>query len=170
MKKLIGFLIAACLVQAPAFAMVVGKVDVQKILVSIKEGVKVRDELKGTFEKRQKELQKEEEGIRKQQEDLQKQASVLSEAARGKKEKDIQDMIVTLQNKSTGYQKELQEMENKKKKPILDKIKGIIDEVSKKSDVDVTFEASTAPVIYAKQEKDLTDEVIANYDKKYPGK
>ncbi len=170
MKKLIGLVIAGCLVQAPAFAMLIGKVDVQKILVTIKEGAKVRDELKVTFEKRQKELQKEEEGIRKQQEDLQKQASVLSEAARGKKEKDIQDLIISLQNKSTNYQKELQEIENKKKKPILDKIKGIIDEVSKKAEVDVTFEASTAPVIYAKQEKDLTDEVISSYDKKYPGK
>ena len=68
------------------------------------------------------------------------------------------------------YQKEITEMENKAKGPILEKVKGIVDEVSKKADVDVTFEASTAPVIYAKEEKDLTQEVIDAYNKKYPKK
>ena len=31
----------------------------------------------------------------------------------------------------------------------------------------LTFEMSTAPVIYAKSEKDLTSDVIKEYDKKF---
>ena len=31
-----------------------------------------------------------------------------------------------------------------------------------------TFEASTAPVVYAKNEKDITEMVIKSYDKKFP--
>ena len=66
-----------------------------------------------------------------------------------------------------GYQKEIQEMENKMKKPILDKVRVVINAVSKNKNVDVTFEASTAPVVYAKNEIDITEEVIKSYDKKH---
>ena len=55
----------------------------------------------------------------------------------------------------------------KYKKTILNKLRGIITDVSKKAGVDMTFESSTAPIVYAKNEKDLTDEVIKEYDKKF---
>ena len=54
------------------------------------------------------------------------------------------------------------------KAPILNRVREIINSVSKKAEVDVTFEASTAPVVYAKNEKELTDEVITQYNKKFP--
>ena len=55
-----------------------------------------------------------------------------------------------------GYQKEIQEMENKMKKPILDKVRAVINTVSKKQNVDVTFgKLPTAPVVYAKMKLTL---------------
>ena len=53
------------------------------------------------------------------------------------------------------------------KKPILDRVRAVINSVSKQKNVDVTFEASTAPVVYAKNEIDITEEVIKSYDKKH---
>ena len=147
---------------------VVGKVDIQKVLLSVKQGQKVRDQLKSEFEKKKKVLDKEQNKIKKLQQDFAKQSLVMNDKAKLSKEKEIQEMIIKLQQKSLGFQKEIQEMENKMKAPILNKVRDIINNVSKSAGVDVTFEASTAPVVYAKNEKELTDEVIKQYNKKFP--
>ena len=170
MKKLLMVLALSALV-VPAYAKVlVGKVDVQKVLLNVNDGIEVRSKLKKVFDSKQELLKKEEEKIRKAQQDYEKQKSVLNDKAREAKERDIQGLIDGIQKQTMEYQKEITDMENKAKGPILEKVKAIVDEVSKKADVDVTFEASTAPVIYAKEEKDLTQEVIDAYNKKYPKK
>ena len=53
MKYLVS-LLAMSLMSFQAFSFVVGKVDVQNVLVSVKEGKKVRDQLKDEFEKKRK--------------------------------------------------------------------------------------------------------------------
>lgn len=163
----VALLVSSFLVSGQAFALVLGKVDVQKVLISVDQGKKVRDQLKKEFDTKQNEIKKEEDKIRKMQKDFEKQSAVMNDKARGKKQKEIQDNIMGLQQKSMDYQKTIQEMENNLKRPILENIKKVVEEVSKDSNVDVTFEVSTAPVIYAKEEKDLTDEVIKKYNKKY---
>ncbi len=150
------------------YALLVGKVDVQKVLVTVKQGSKVRDQLKKSFDKKQIELTTEQSKIQKLQKDFEKQSLVMNDKAKSTKEREIQGKIMQLQQKSMGFQKEIQQLESKLKKPILDRIKDIITTVSESAKVDVTFEASTAPVIYAKNEKDLTDKVIKAYDEKYP--
>ena len=154
-------------ISMPSYALLVGKVDIQNVLVSVKEGKKVRDQLKDEFEKKRKILDSEQEKIKKMQQDFSKQSLVMNDKAKVEKEKEIQQKIIELQQKSLGFQKEIQEMEGKMKAPILERIKTIVDKVSKSAGVDVTFEMSTAPVIYAKSEKDLTSTVIKEYDKKY---
>lgn len=166
MKYVISLLMMLS-VSTPSFALLVGKVDIQNVLVSVKEGKKVRDQLKDEFEKKRKILDSEQEKIKKLQQDFSKQSLVMNDKAKVEKEKEIQQKIIELQQKSLGFQKEIQEMEGKMKAPILERIKAIVDQVSKKAGVDVTFEMSTAPVIYAKSEKDLTSVVISEYDKKY---
>ena len=52
----------------------IGSVNVQKVLVSVKEGKKVRKKLKSEFESKQKELREEEKKIQKMQSDFQKQS------------------------------------------------------------------------------------------------
>tara|TARA_B100000925_G_scaffold285772_1_gene262524 strand:- start:7878 stop:8381 length:504 start_codon:yes stop_codon:yes gene_type:complete len=151
-----------------SFSMVIGKVDIQRVLLSVSQGKKVRDQLKAEFEKKKKVLDKEQQKIKKMQEDFQKQSLVMSDSAKVEKEKQLQEAVMKLQQKSLGFQKEIQEMENKMKGPIIDRVREVVTSISKKSKVDVTFEASTAPVVYAKNEKDLTEDVIKAYDKKFP--
>lgn len=146
---------------------VVGRVDIQHILVTINEGKKVRDDLKKTYDSRQEELKKDEEKIRKLQEDFKKQSAVLNDSARAKKEQEINDKIIAIQKKSQDFQQEIQEKEQTLKKPILEKLREVIEEASKAANVDMTFEVSTAPIVYAKEKRDLTEEVIKLYNKKY---
>lgn len=161
-------MICSLFISTPVFAkFVVGKVDIQRILLSVNEGKRVRDQLKKKFEQKQKVLKTEESAIRKEQESFEKRKNLLSDQKKEEGGRGIQEKILKLQQKSVQYQKEMQGMENKLKKPILEKLKDIIDQVSKKEGVDITFEVSTAPVVYAKESKDLTNEVIKQYDKKH---
>jgi outer membrane protein len=150
-----------------ATATTIGKVDIQKVLLTIKQGQAVRTKLKKSFEKKQTLLKKDETNIRKMQQDFQKQSLVMNDSAKAKKQKEIQGAIVKLQQKTQKFQSEIQKMENKLKKPILERVKVIIEAVSKKANVDVTFETSQAPILYTRTEKDLTDDVVKAYNKKH---
>ncbi len=148
-------------------SVMVGLVDIQKIITSIKEGKTVQKNLEKSFNDKKAILKKDEDKIKKAQEDYKKQAMVLAENARSTKEREIQEMMLKLQNKTMEYQREIQKMEQDMKKPILEKLRPIIDEVSKVNKVAMTFELSAAPIVYAEEKKDLTEDVIKAYDKKY---
>ncbi len=167
--KLLLLSLLVLVLSTSAFAKVsVGKVDVQKVLVTVKQGSAVRDQLKKAFEEKQKILKDEEEKIRKMQDDYQKKATVLNDKEKMKKEREIQEKIMSIQQKTSSYQKEIQDLEQKLKTPILDRVKTIVDEVAKGADLDMIYEAATAPILYAKDEKDYTDEVVKLYNKKFP--
>src|SRR5690606_11405205 len=151
-------------------SVVVGLVDIQKIITTIKEGKNVQKTLEKSFNAKKALLKKDEDKIKKAQEDYKKQSMVLAEAARANKEREMQEMMMALQNKTMEYQREIQKMEQDLKKPILDKLRPIIDDVSKESKVTMTFELSAAPIVYAESKKDITEEVIKAYDKKHPAK
>ena len=167
--SLIGFfcLLNFVSVEKSLAKVVVGKVNIQKILVSVNESKKIRKKLKATFEKKKGVLKKEEEKIVKMQDDLKKQSSVMNAKARRKREMKIQESFMKLQQKTVEYQKEIEKMENKFKRPMLEKIRKIVDEVSKKSNVDFTYEESGAAIVYSKESKDLTNEIIKIYNKRH---
>jgi outer membrane protein len=150
-------------------SVLVGLVDIQKIITSIKEGQSVQKNLEKAFNDKKAILKKDEDKIKKAQDDYKKQSMVLAEAARMNKEREIQESMMKLQSKTMEFQKEIQKMEQDMKKPILEKLRPIIDEVSKANAVAITFELSAAPIIYAEAKKDLTEEVIKAYDKKHSG-
>jgi outer membrane protein len=169
MKFVLALMLAALSVSSFA-NVVVGLVDIQKIITTINEGKNVQKQLEKNFNDKKVVLKKDEEKIKKVQEDYKKQSMVLADAARATKEREIQEQMLKLQNKTMEYQREIQKMEQDLKKPILDKLRPIIDEISKSNGVAMTFELSAAPIVYAENKKDLSEEVIKAYDKKHPGK
>ncbi len=169
MKFAVLFL-ALCFASSSFATVTVGLVDIQKVITTIKDGKNVMKSLEKSFNDKKAILSKEEVKIKKAQEDYKKQSAILSDQARATKERDIQQMMLGLQNKTMEYQKDIQAQEQTLKKPILEKLRPIIDEVSKASEVAITFELSAAPIVYAESKKDITDEVIKAYDKKHTGK
>lgn len=151
-------------------SVLVGLVDIQKIITSIREGKAVQKKLEKAFNDKKSTLKKDEDKIQKAQQDYKKQSMVLAEPARLNKERELQEMMMKLQNKTMEYQRDIQKMEQELKKPILERLRPIIDEISKASKVDMTFELSAAPIVYAENKKDLSEEVIKAYDKKHPAK
>ena len=167
MKKL---LIALCFVGITLSAQgktVIGKVNIQKVLLEVNEAKRIKTKLEKMAKKKQGLLKKEESKIKKMQEDFQKQSLVMNDKAKAKKEREIQKAIMQIQQQAAGFQQDMRKEEEKYKKPILEKIRKVIEAVSKKAGVDMTFEVSIAPVIYAKSSKDLTKAVIKTYNKKH---
>jgi outer membrane protein len=165
--KIILFLLLSFNLSFAVAEVKIGVVNIQEILNSIKEGKKVTGQLKKSYEEKKSKLRKEEERIKKAQDDFVKQGAFLSAEAKAKKEKKIQADIMALRNKTMEYQRDIQKQEANLKKPILDKIKKIIDKVSKSSGVDLTIEVSASPVVFAKSKLDLTPKVIKQYDQQY---
>jgi outer membrane protein len=146
---------------------IIGVVNIQKIMNDIKEGKSVNDKLQKSFESKKAELKKEEDRIKKSQDEMMKQASLLSAEAKSQKQMKMQEEILKLQQKTMEYQKDIQKQEADLKKPILEKLKEVVDEISKAEGVDFTVEVSSSPVVYAKSKKELSDLVIKAYDKKH---
>ena len=145
----------------------VGLVNIQKIIGEIKEGKAVNKTLEKSFKSKQKSIKKEEEAIRKLQEQIQKQSKVLSDSAKAKKFAEIQKMVADARAQTQKFQKEIQKQEAELKKPILEKLKKVIDKISSEEKVDLTFEISSSPIVYAAEKIDLNDKVIKAYDKEH---
>ena len=146
---------------------ILGRVNIQKVLLEVNESKRISKKLKAAFEKKKQEIKKDEKKIIKMQEDLKKQTLVMNDSTKRKRQQEIERSILQLQQKTLESQKEIEAMENKYKVPILEKIRKIVDNVSKKSGVDFTYESSSASIIYSKKSKDLTGEVIRAYNKKH---
>lgn len=168
MKLILGLMLLTFSLPSFSQSVLIGLVDIQKIITTIKEGKNVQKTLEKSFNDKKAILKKEEDKIKKMQEDYKKQSMVLAEGARAQKEGDIQKSMMALQQQTMKFQQEIQKMEQEMKKPILEKLRPIIDEVSKENKVSMTFELSAAPIVYAENKKDITEEVIKAYDKKHP--
>lgn len=151
-----------------AFAEVkIGLVNIQKIMVSTKEGKSVSKTLEKSFKAKQKQLDAEKKAIVSLQEKFKKQDAVLSDTAKMKKSQEIAKKMEMARRKAAQFEQDIRKQEAELKKPILEKLKPIIDQISKQEKVSMTFEVTASPVVYAASKIDLTDKVIKAYDKKH---
>lgn len=148
----------------------IGLVDMQKVLLTVDESKGVRKQLEDDLKKKQDSLKKDENKFKDLQEKFEKQRLVMNESAKVEKEKELRDLYVTLQEKTMKFQQDLQDLERNLKRPIIDKIRGVVEGVSKTASVDVTFETGTTPLVYAENKKDITEDVISAYNKQFPSK
>ena len=154
----------------PSFSILVGTVDLQRVLFSIEEGQQIRKKLETSFNQKKADLKKQEEKLKKSKEAFDKRAQIISEKARSKEQGELQRMLLALETKRQKYQKEIRDMEAQLTDPVVKKIYATVEKVAKSAKVDLAFEVSTSPVIYAIHKKDLTEKVIKRHNQKYPGK
>ena len=116
-------------------------------------------EYEGTIDTRQKE-------IKKLKEELEKQAMLLSEDARGAKERDYQQKVKEFQRFTKDIQEELQQKDNDFTKQILEELFKVIKEVGEKEGYTLILEQSESSILYADEKVNLTDKVIKAFDAK----
>jgi outer membrane protein len=170
MKKLwIGLVVILMMVATSVVAaeVKVAYVDLQKALVVCDAGKAA----KGTMGKRVKEFQataqKRQENLKTLNEELEKKKMMLSADARAEKEQDYQQQTKDFQRFIKDAQEELQREEGRLGREILEGLGKVIKELGDKEGYTLVLEKSNGGLLYADESIDLTDKVIAAYNKAY---
>ncbi|MFN7729377.1 MAG: OmpH family outer membrane protein [Bdellovibrio sp.] len=143
----------------------VGYVDVQKAIQATAAGKKAKESLDGEYQKRKGQLDKKKADIEKMGQDLEKKKSVLSEEVLGKKQMELQEEMMRFQKTVGENQLEIQKKEEELVKPILNKMKSVIEKVAKDKGFSLVLENKSQSVLFASKEADLTEDVIKAFEK-----
>ncbi|OPY18884.1 MAG: Outer membrane p25 precursor [Syntrophus sp. PtaB.Bin075] len=146
----------------------IGFVDVREIMVNSDAGKKASEEFKKTFEKNKTQIQAKETELKKLREELEKQRSILKEAALKEKEsayqKKFHDYQVMVKNANDDMQKRDQELS----RSMIPEIMKVISTIAAKEKYTAVFDIGTA--LFFVKEKDLTKQVLAEFDRTYKPK
>jgi outer membrane protein len=166
---LAAFVLAPAHVAHAEDAPKIATVDMQRALQSVDAGKKAKAQLEKEFNAKKKELQAEETAIKKMGEEFKKQAAVMNEDARGKKQAEIQARIMKFQETTGRSQAEIQGKEHDLTQPIIVKLRAVIGELAKSKGYTVVLEKNENTVLYSLDKDDLTEQVIAAYNKANKG-
>lgn len=143
----------------------IGYVDMRKVLTENKTGQRVKADLEKEVKTRKDALAKEEEKLKALQQAYEKDKLLLSESQRQEKQKDFQQKFETYQKQAAQAQRELSQKEAEYTKKAVPEIRAIIRELAKEEKLTLVFEKNDVPALYAADGPDLTDKVLARYNK-----
>ena len=142
----------------------IGCVDIQRAMNECNSGKEAKkvigkdmEKLQGLFAERQKELQV-------MKETFEKQAPMLSQDARGTKEKEFQSKVRDYQRWLEDSQKEIQQKGAEMERKILVDLQKVIQKMGADEGYTVVLEKNENIVLFASKAIDLTDRVIKTYD------
>ena len=139
-------------------------INVQLIANQSSEGKAATARIQEFNKKKMGELQAKNKQAQDLQAKLQQGGSVLSEAARGQSEKELQKLQRELQGMQEDAQAEQQEMTDKLQAEFQNKLNPIIDQVATEKGLHVVFDAMGAGMVWANTGLDITAEVIKRFD------
>ncbi|MFH1017455.1 MAG: OmpH family outer membrane protein [Pseudomonadota bacterium] len=171
MKKNILWIVAlASMVWAPSALCAQEKlavVDVQRVLDTIEEGKKARDQFKREMDNKKTEVEKKQAELKKLSDSFDKQKMILSPSALEDKRKEMESKQMDYQRSAMTAQAEMAKREQDLVQPVLKKIKDVIEKVGRDGAYTMVLEKSESGVVYYKPVLDVTDQVITLYDKTY---
>lgn len=141
-------------------------VSLQKALITVNEGKKVKGDLQAEYETKKKQIDAMKTELEKMRADIEKQQSVLSQDALKQKSQDLQAKFMDLQTKASTYERELTSKEAENAKRMLLKLRDVVLEISKNEGYTLVLENSTDTVLFSQSGVDITDKVIAAYNAK----
>jgi outer membrane protein len=139
-------------------------INVQLVANQSSEGKAATAKIQEFNKKKMGELQAKNKQAQDLQAKLQQGGSVLSEAARGQSEKELQKLQRELQGMQEDAQAEQQEMTDKLQAEFQNKLNPIIDQVATEKGLHVVFDAMGAGMVWANTGLDITAEVIKRFD------
>lgn len=176
MKKSIFILPALALTTAllahaqAAASTKVGIIQLQQAILSTKDGQKAVNDLRTRFEPKRTELEKKQASIAAMQDQLRKGSATMSEEAKNKLVRDIDQATKSLNRATEDAQAEVEQAENKIMQELGGRIMAVVDKYAKENGYGLVIDVSNpqAPVVFAASSIDITREVIDLYDKNAP--
>jgi outer membrane protein len=170
MKRLIGLALAILLMSAvPALSeeTKIAFVDLQKALNLSAAGKAAKEKIAGKVKDYETLIDSRQEELKKLKEELEKKALLLSEAARGDKERDYQQKLKEFQRYTKDVQEELQQQDADHTRRILEEIFKVIKAIGEDEKYTLVLEKTESSILYADDQIDLTDKIIKAYDARY---
>jgi outer membrane protein len=170
MKRLwIGLVVVLMMVATPVFAsdMKVAFVDLQKALMECDAGLAAKGSMGQRVKEFQTTAQQRQQTLKNLNQELEKKKLMLSATARAEKEQDYQQKTKDFQRFIKDAQEELQQEEARLGRSILEGLSKVIKDLGDKDGYTLVLERSNGALLYADDSIDLTDKVIAAYNKAY---
>ncbi len=140
-------------------------VDMQKAIEASDAGKKAKAKLEGEAKTVKKELETEEAALRKLDEEFKKQSLVMNDEAKAKKQGELQQRFMKFQETHAKKQMEFKTREKELVDPIVEKLRGVISEIAKSKNYALVLEKNETGVLYLLDKDDLTNDVVAAYNK-----
>jgi outer membrane protein len=148
----------------------VGIIHIQNAIISTKDGQKAAAELNTRFQPKKAEVEKKQSSIAQLQDQLRKGSNTMSEEAKDKLMREIDQNTKALNREVEDDQAELDQEQGKVYQELGQRIMTVIDKFAKDNGYALILDVSSqqTPVLYATNSIDITQDIIALYDKNAP--
>jgi outer membrane protein len=148
----------------------VGIIHIQNAIISTKDGQKAAADLTAKFAPRKGDLEKKQSTVAQLQDQLRKGTNTMSEEAKQKLMREIDQTTKSLNRETEDAQAELDQEQNKIMQELGQRIVAVIDKYAKDNGYALILDVSSqqTPVLYATNSIDITQDIIALYDKNSP--
>lgn len=146
---------------AQAADMRIGFVNTEKVFRDSQLAIKAQKKLEKEFQGRELELQKLVKQARDLQAFLEKEGLTLSEAERGKKQKDLANISRDLQHEQRAFREDLNQRKNEEFASVQERARKAIMDIAEREKYDLILEN----VVYASPKVDITDRVLKSLDR-----
>lgn len=148
----------------------VGIIQIQNAILSTKDGQKALGDLQSKFNPKKAELEKKQNSIAALQDQLRKGSATMSEDAKQKLMRDIDQNTKSLNRDTEDAQAEVEQAENKIMQDLGARIMAVIDKYARDNGFALILDVSNpqTPVVFAASTIDITRDIIDLYDKNAP--
>lgn len=164
MKRIFSFVFAgvlAALAAAPAQAQLkIGYVNSQRILAETPAFADVRATLEREFTPLRAEIDSLEARLGRADQEFQAQAGTLTEAARQQRQQTLQQQLQAYQQRGQQIQQQLQTREQELVAPVMQRIRGILEEVRRAGNYSFIMDPPDGMVVAVDPALDVTNDVI----------
>ncbi len=145
----------------------IGIIHIQNAIISTKDGQKAANELQTRFAPKKADLEKKQSTISQLQDQLRKGSNTMSEDAKQKLMRDIDQNTKSLNRETEDAQAELDQEQNKIYAELGQRIVAVLEKYGKENGFAVILDVSSqqTPVMFAANGTDITQDIIALYYK-----
>jgi outer membrane protein len=140
-------------------------IDIQRIASESSEGKSSTAKVQALNQKKVNELNEKQKALQASQQKLQDSGAVMNDSARGELEKNIEKMQRDIQRMTQDAQAEVQDLQQSLQIEFQRKLMPVIQSVATEKGIHVLFSRADAGIVFADPGLDITNEILARFDK-----
>ena len=170
LSTLTALLALACGIASAQTSLKIGVIDMQKALLSTKDGEKAAAELKAKFAPKQQEFEKRQQELQAKQEQYRKTENTISEEAKATLARDIDAMTKNLQRDTDDARQDVEQEQQRVLNELGQKMMQVLQKYSSDKQLTMVFDVSGQPnnILFASNTIDITRDIITMYDAAAP--